>query len=87
VVVLALFLAVIVQAQPDRLTGPIDDQDRIAITGHLQRTADLQTDEGPIESSFPIHGTLFLKLSALQRATLRGLLLDLQDPHSSNYHQ
>ena len=86
-VVLALFLAVIVQAQPDRLTEPIDEEHRVAITGHLRKIADVQADEGPIESSFPIHGTLFLEPSALQRAALRRLLLDLQDPHSSNYHQ
>ena len=71
----------------DRLTEPINDQHRVAITGHLRKIADLQADEGPIEPSFPIHGTLFLEPSALQQGVLRRLLLDLQDPHSSNYHQ
>ena len=87
VVALAVFQAVSVQAQPDRLTEPIDDQHRVPITGHLRKIANLQADEGPIESSFRLRGTLFLKPSELQRAALRGLLLDLQDPHSSNYHQ
>ena len=86
-VVVALLLAVIVQAQPDRLAERIDDQHRVGITGHLRKIADLQADEGPIEPSFPIHGTLFLEPSALQQGVLRRLLLDLQDPHSSNYHQ
>jgi subtilase family serine protease len=87
VVVFALFPAVIVQAQPDRLTEQIDDQHRVAITEHLPKIAAPQADQRPVESSFLIHGTLFLKPSASQQAALCQLLLDLQDPHSSKYHQ
>ena len=56
VVVLALFQAVTVQAQQDRLTEPIDDEHRVQVTAHLRKIADLQADEGSIESSFRIRG-------------------------------
>lgn len=85
---LAVFLALAAGAQPDRITEPIDIRHRAQIAGHVRQIGGGYVDEGPLDASFPMYRlTLFLKPSALQQSALQRLLLDLQDPHSSNYHR
>jgi subtilase family serine protease len=86
--VAVLYQAVGAQAQPDRIAESIDAGHPVRIAGHLRKIANLQADEGPLDPSFQMDGLiLFLKPSTAQQTALNRLLLDLQDPHSPNYHQ
>lgn len=85
---LAVYSAVIARAQPDRIAQPLDAGRPVKIAGHVPKIASLQADEGPLDPSFRMERLiLFLKPSAVQQTALHQLLLDLQDPHSTTYHQ
>jgi len=84
----ATFSTLPVSAQVDRIMEPIHNRLRVQIEGHVRQIDRSYRDEGPVDASFPMDRlTLFLKPSALKQTALQRLLLDLQDPHSSNYHR
>jgi uncharacterized protein (TIGR03437 family) len=71
--------APILLAQPDRRTT------LPAMVPHQRASA---SDEGPLETSFPISGiTLYLRPSAAQQNALEQLLKEQQNPASSNFHK
>jgi uncharacterized protein (TIGR03437 family) len=84
-----LLLASLSLAAPaDRVTGRIDGGQLAVLSGHVRALASSYADEGLIAPSQQMDGLiLFLKPSAAQKASLDRLLMDLQDPASSRYHQ
>jgi hypothetical protein len=75
-------------AQPNRITGPVDSSQMVALAGHVNRNAIPQYDQGPVEPSFQLdYVTLVIAPSPSQQAALDQLLAQQQDRSSSNYHQ
>lgn len=74
--------------QQDRITSPIDNSQRVTLTGDVSPEAQQQNDRGPVEPSFQMGAmTMLLKPSAGQQAALNQLLAEQQDPNSPNYHK
>jgi subtilase family serine protease len=75
-------------AQPDRIAGQIDDDQRFTLRAHVHRLANSLYDQGRAEESLRIERlTLVLKPSDAQAAELNRLLGELQYSKSSNYHK
>ena len=75
-------------AQPDRIAGPIDSSQMIALKGNVHHMAQPQYDQGPVEDSLQFsYVTLNIPPSASQQAALDQLLAQQQDPKSQNYHK
>ncbi len=78
----------ILSAQRNRIAGPIDNNRRVTLQGHIHPRAVPEYDQGPVAPSFEIPNvTIVLKQSASQQAALDQLLADQQDPSSANYHR
>ncbi len=74
--------------QADRITGPIDSSQMIALPGHGDPRALPQYDQGPIEPSFQFgRVTLVMAPSPSQQVALNLLLAQQQDRSSPNYHK
>jgi len=74
--------------QPDRIAGPIDSSQMIALPGHADRRAQPQYDQGPVEPSFQFgRVTLVMAPSPSQQVALNLLLAQQQDRSSPNYHK
>jgi subtilase family serine protease len=74
--------------QADRITGPIDSSQMVALPGHLNRRAQPQYDQGPVEPSHLFgHVTLVMAPSPSQQVALNLLLAQQQDRSSPNYHK
>src|SRR5437764_12024989 len=74
-------------AQRNRVTGPIDNRQRVFLKGHVHPRAQSENDQGRVDASMQLpHITLTLKQSAAQQADLDQLLAAQQDPSSANYH-
>ena len=86
---LALFwvpLATIL-AQRDRITGPVDRSQRIALKGNIHPQANPQFDAGLVDPTLRLdHVMVMLKRSAAQQGELDQLLAEQQDRSSRNYH-
>jgi uncharacterized protein (TIGR03437 family) len=75
------------RAQNNRITDPIDPEQIVALNGNLRPAMLRQNDEGRVDGDFPLPAlTLFLKSSPAQRADLRQLLAEQQNPTSPLYH-
>jgi len=75
-------------AQPDRITGPIDSSQRVALKGNVHGLAQARFDLGRTDGSKLIHGiTLAFRLSAAQQNDLNNLLAQQQDRSSPNFHK
>ncbi|MGA6981891.1 MAG: protease pro-enzyme activation domain-containing protein [Candidatus Sulfotelmatobacter sp.] len=75
-------------AQPDRITGPINSSQTVALSGNVHRLAKPQFDQGLVEDSLPFgYVTLIIPPSASQQAALDQLLAQQQDRSSPNYHK
>ena len=75
-------------AQADRIPGPIDSSQMVALPGHGDRRALPQYDQGPVERSFQFgRVTLVLAPSPSQQVALDLLLAQQQDRSSPNYHK
>ena len=75
-------------AQPDRIPGPIDPSQRVTLPGHVNRNAQPQYDQGPVEPSFQLgYVTLVMAPSPSQQVALDLLLAQQQDRSSPNYHK
>jgi subtilase family serine protease len=74
--------------QADRINGPIDSSQMIALPGHADPKAQPQYDQGPIEPSFQFgRVTLVMAPSPSQQVALNLLLAQQQDRSSPNYHK
>jgi hypothetical protein len=74
-------------AQQDRIAGPLDRSQRIALKGNIHPNAEPRFDAGPVDSSLKLnHVMVMLKPSAAQQADLDRLLAEQQDRSSPNYH-
>ena len=75
-------------AQPNRISGRIDNTSRVALSGSVHPKAQPQYDQGPVDPSLRIgYITLMLTPSAAQQATLEQLLEEQQDRSSPDYHR
>ena len=76
------------QAQADRIAGPIDPARIVALNGNLRPATLRRTDLGRVSADFPLPAmTLFLQPSASQHADLLRLLDQQQNPASPLYRQ
>jgi uncharacterized protein (TIGR03437 family) len=72
----------------DRITGTIDNSQRVTLSGNVSTRIRSAVDQGPVDSSMQLpHVVLALKPSAGQQAALDQLLTQQQDPSSPNYHR
>ena len=75
-------------AQPDRITGAIDSNARVALAHSLHAEAQLQYDQGTVAPSYKLgYMTLVMAPSATQQKALNLLLTQQQDRTSPNYHK
>jgi len=88
VVCTAGLLTLTLQAQPDRLSGPIGNSRMVALAGNVPPRARPEFDLGPVAASFPLPAvTISMKPSASQQAALQQLLANQQNPASADYHK
>lgn len=74
--------------QPDRITGPIDSSQKVALKGNVHGLAQRSFDIGHTDSSLVLRGvTLTFQPSAAQQTDLKNLLAQQQDRASPNYHK
>jgi len=72
----------------DRVVGPIDSSQMVAISGNMHALAQPRFDLGLTDSSKVLNGvTLAFRPSAAQQADLDNLLAQQQDRSSPNYHK
>jgi subtilase family serine protease len=75
-------------AQPDRITGAIDSNARVALPQSLHAKAQPQYDQGPVAPSYKLsYMTLVTVPSTTQQKALNLLLTQQQDRTSPNYHK
>ncbi|HTC46139.1 MAG TPA: protease pro-enzyme activation domain-containing protein [Candidatus Aquilonibacter sp.] len=75
-------------AQPDRITGAIDSNARVALAHSLHAEAQPQYDQGTVAPSYKLgYMTLVMAPSATQQKALNLLLTQQQDRTSPNYHK
>jgi uncharacterized protein (TIGR03437 family) len=74
-------------AQQNRITKPVNDRERIILSGHIRRKARPENDAGRVSPSLKLpYVTLTLAQSESQQAELDKLLSEQQTPGSPNYH-
>jgi uncharacterized protein (TIGR03437 family) len=75
-------------AQQSRITKPIDNAQRVTLTGHVHPKATAVNDRGRVAPSLKLsYVTLTLTTSDSQKADLKNLLAEQQNPSSPNYHR
>ncbi|HUA87764.1 MAG TPA: protease pro-enzyme activation domain-containing protein [Bryobacteraceae bacterium] len=75
-------------AQAIRITGKIDNSQRLTLHGHLRPQANAANDQGRVSPSLELpYLTLTLSQTADQKAQLAALLAAQQTPGSAEYHQ
>ncbi len=85
---LCLILASVVQGQSNRISGPIGDSARVALSGHIDPKVAVAKDLGAVDPGFSVNSmVLLLKRSAEQQQALETLLAEQRDPKSANYHR
>jgi uncharacterized protein (TIGR03437 family) len=73
-------------AQQSRITKSIDNAQRVTLAGHIHAKATPENDRGRVAPSLKLsYVTLTLTQSDSQKADLRNLLADQQNPSSPNY--
>ncbi len=73
---------------PDRITGAIDSSKMVVLKSQIQRRAQPQYDQGPVDGSFQLNNVkLFIVPSPTQVKALKQLLEEQQDPKSRNFHK
>src|ERR1700691_866381 len=83
-----LVLAAGANAQQSRITKPIDNTQRVTLTGHIHASATPANDRGRVAPSQKLsYVTLTLTQSDAQKADLKNLLAEQQNPSSPNYHR
>src|ERR1019366_8363682 len=85
---IAGILAAAPSAQPPHIRGPIQDLQRVRMTGHVHPMAKAEDDRGPLDAFVTLPAiTLVLRPTPEQRADLDRLLAAQQDPGSPDYHR
>lgn len=85
---LICFSTLVLQAQQDRISSPIDNSRTLILKSPINRIPRAQDDRGPVDPAMEIaYATLFLKSSAAQQAELETLLMEQQNAASPNYHK
>ena len=75
-------------AQQRRITNPIDNSQRVTLAGHIHPKATPANDRGRVAPSLKLsYVTLTLTQSDAQKADLKNLLAEQQNPSSPNYHR
>ena len=74
-------------AQPDRIAGPIDSSQMVALPNHVSPLAQSRYDQGLIDSSTPLRITMLFTPTAAQQSARQKLLADQQDPKSASFHK
>src|SRR3984893_13943991 len=71
-----------------RIVTAVDETKMVTLAGSTHRLAVPQYDQGAVEDSMPMkHMFLQLRRSAEQETALQHTIDELQNPHSSKYHQ
>ncbi len=87
-VLLLLAGAETVGAQPDRVIGRIDTTRTVLLRGHVPPHAQPQRDQAAVGPSFALPAlTLHFRRSAAQQRGLEDLLVEQQNPRSSEFHR
>jgi uncharacterized protein (TIGR03437 family) len=74
--------------QRNRITQPVDNSQRVTLSGHIHPSARPEYDQGRVSPSLQLsYATLTLALSAAQQTELNQLLAEQQNPASPNYHR
>lgn len=86
-ILLSIFLPRASRAE-DRITGAIDNSQRVTLQGNVSPRIRTAVDQGPVDPSmqFP-HVSLAFKPSPGQQAALDQLLADQRNPSSPDYHR
>ena len=75
-------------AQPDRIMGPIDSSQVVALPGQIHHKALPQYDQGRVPASFQMSQVTLLTLpTPSQQKALRLLVAEQQDPKFPNFHK
>jgi hypothetical protein len=74
-------------AQPDRITGPIDSSQMVAVPSHVSPLAQPLYEKGLLDSATPLRITMLFTPTAAQHSALQKLLADQQDPKSASFHK
>lgn len=75
-------------AQADRISGPIDSNQKIALADNIHPLAKPEYDQGPVEPTLQFSSvTVVMAPSPSQQAALDQLLAQQQDRTSPNYHR
>lgn len=75
-------------AQRSRVHGPVDNANRVRLSGNLHPNARVEDDQGRMDPSQKLASlTLAIRPSAEQQAALEKLLAEQQDPASPNYQR
>jgi uncharacterized protein (TIGR03437 family) len=83
-----LLFAFSTYAQQSRITQPVNNQQRVTLTGHIHPKARAANDQGRVSPGLEL-STVMLNLSpsAAQKTALTQLLKDQQTAGSANYHR
>ena len=74
--------------QGQRITGPVDHYQTVAVPGHLNPLARAEADQGAVSPDFELPGvTLVIQRTARQQQDLKQLLAAQQDPSSRLFHK
>jgi hypothetical protein len=74
--------------QTSRLTAPIDDTNRVTLSGTVHHLATATNDRGTVPDSTPLKRIqIQLKQSPAQQTAVRQLIDDLHNPTSPSFHQ
>jgi subtilase family serine protease len=74
-------------AQPDRIAGPIDSSQMVAVPNHVSPLAQPLYEKGLLDSSTPLRVTMLFTPTADQQTALQKLLADQQNPKSPSFHK
>jgi hypothetical protein len=73
---------------PPRVSGPVDETNRVVLHGNVHPLAQARFDKGAVEDSFPAERLfLLLRRSSAQEAALDDFLRALHTPGDPNFHK
>jgi subtilase family serine protease len=71
-----------------RIVSPIDESQRVSLSGNINPLANAQNDRGPVDASTPMTGlVMVLNRSLEQQAAFDSFVAGEYDPSSPNFHQ
>jgi uncharacterized protein (TIGR03437 family) len=85
---LSCIFPVFLSAQNDRITQPVNENNRVSLAGNISSKARAEYDQGRVTPSLQLsYMTLELAPSPAQKTALQQLLVEQQTPGSANYHR